>query len=147
MSATDTILGIIFPLSREHIERFFEGHKTVFVKFYGSHSVPTRLRRGSKLFFYQSRGGKEIVGEAKIIEISSGTFDDVWKKFAERLFLTRNELEAYVGNRRNSPMTVLVLSKVKKYSSPVTLPHSLTMAGEYMTKQMYDRLNMNREPE
>jgi hypothetical protein len=143
MSTTDTVLGIIFPLSQEHIERFFEGHRTVFVKFFGRHPIPTRLRRGSKLFFYRSGGRKEIVGEAKIIAINSGTFDDVWNKFADRLFLTRDELEAYVGKRRNSQMAVLVLDEVREYPAPITLQHPLTMAGQYMTKQMYDRLEDN----
>jgi hypothetical protein len=144
MSNTDVILGIIFPLSQEHIERFFEGHRTVFVKFYGRQRVPTRLRRGSRLFFYRTGGRKEIVGEAKIVEINSGAFDDVWNRFADGLFLTRNELEAYVGKRRDSQMTVLVLDEVREYQAPIILQHPLTMAGQYMTKEMYDRLRATR---
>jgi hypothetical protein len=147
MSASDTVLGIIFSLSQKHIERFFEGRGTVFVKFYGRQRVPSRLRRGSKLFFYRSGGRKEIVGEAKIIDIKSGTFDDVWSKFSNRLFLTRDELEKYVGKRKDSQMTVLVLDKIRAYSVPIVLQQPLTMAGQYMTRQMYERLmTTNTQP-
>ena len=140
----ESIVGIIFPLSREHIDRFVEHGKTVFVKFYGKERVPLRLRHGSRLFFYQSGGGKEIVGEAKITEVSTGTLDSVWDQFGNRLFLTREELEAYVDDRTNIRMAVLVLEGAKKYRNPLTLSHSITMAGQYMTKKLFQNLISSR---
>lgn len=43
------------------------------------------------MFFYESRGGKEVVGEARIIEVGSGTVDEVLARFGDDLFLTRPE--------------------------------------------------------
>lgn len=140
LSSPEAVLGIIFPLSQRHIERFFEENKTVFVKFYGKESLPSRLRPGSKLYFYQSGGGKEIVGEAKIVDISSGTLDQVWSRFAGSLFLSRSEFEAYVGERKQRRMLVLVLERARKYQFSLRLNRPVTMAGEYMTQETHDKL-------
>jgi hypothetical protein len=143
LSDDGSILGIIFPLSRQHIDRFFDGGKTVFVKFFDRQPTPSRLHRGAKLFFYQSGGGRALVGDAEITEVSSGTLDMVWNRFGERLFLTKDELEAYVGDRQGIQMTILVLEDARKYAVPLTLSHSLTMAGQYMTKQLHRKLNQS----
>lgn len=116
----------------------------MFVKFFGKQRTPSRLHRRAKLFFYQSGGGKTLVGDAEITEVSSGTLDMVWNRFGERLFLTKHELEAYVGDRQNIQMTILVLDNARRYAVPLTLDHSLTMAGQYMTKQLHHELNQSR---
>jgi hypothetical protein len=141
-SKTDPVVGIIFPVKPEHAERFFNspvGQK-VFVKFFGKERTPRRLSSGARLFFYRSGGGKEIIGEAKITEIDSGTLDQVWKEYCNALFLTRAELESYVGDRKARQMLVLVTENAKKYSTPLKLQWAVTKAGQYMTKELYDRL-------
>jgi len=135
----DTI-GIIFPVLPEHLHRFFERQKRVFVKFVGREVVPRSLQSGSRLFFYESRSNKEIVGEAKIVEITSGTIEEALAKYGEDLFLTRIELEDYAGDRKTKRMLALVLEDVKKYTVPLRPNKSVTMAGQYMTKSMYDDL-------
>ncbi len=143
--ATETI-GIIFPLLPEHLRRFFEDGKTVFVKFLGVKSTLVRLHVGFKLFFYQSRRNMEIVGEADIVGIDSGTFEEVWNKYGNALFLSHNELERYVSNekyaidRKAKKMFILVVDRAKKYPKPLSFGRSLTMTGQYMTRQMYDEL-------
>jgi len=132
------VLGIIFPVLPEHLRRFFEGKKRVFVKFVGN--VPLWLQSGSKLFFYESRSDKEVVGEARIVEIGAGTVEEVLAEYGEDLFPTRIELEEYAGDRKAKRMLVLVLGDVKKYAIPLRLDKSVTMAGQYMTKSMYDDL-------
>jgi hypothetical protein len=69
-----------------------------------------------------------------------GTLNAVWNQFGDRLFLARDELEAYVGKRINNQMAILVLKAARKYSTPLRLPYPLTMAGQYMTKELYQRL-------
>jgi hypothetical protein len=135
----DTI-GIVFPMLRDHIQRIFQDQKNVFVKFLAREVLPRRLRAGSRLFFYQSGGSKEIVGEARIDEIAVGTVQEVLAKFGERLFITRSELEEYAGNRGAKTMLILLLDDPKKYKVPLKLGKSVTMAGQYMTKEMYDTL-------
>jgi len=142
MSDDDSV-GVIFPLVREHLQRFFEGQKRVFVKFLGRNVPPRKLQTGSRLFFYESRGGKEVVGEARIVEVGSGTVDEVLARFGNDLFLTRPELEEYAGSRIGNKMLVLVLEDVKRYAVPLRLDKSVTMAGQYMTKRMLKSLRAN----
>jgi hypothetical protein len=140
-SETEPAVGIIFPIKPEHAERFFNSpSRKVFVKFFGRDRIPGRLGLRGRLFFYQSGGAKEIVGEAKIMGIHSGTLDEVWKAYGNDLFLTRAELERYVGDRKARQMLVLVTENAKKYPTPVKLQWAVTKAGQYMTKELYERL-------
>jgi hypothetical protein len=132
----DTV-GIIFPLLPKHAERFLNDGKTVFVKFFGKERIPLRLRPGSKLFLYQSRGNKEIVGEARISLVESVRASDVVAKYGERLFLEQLEFEEYVGSRGDKIMLALVVGDVRRYVVPLVLNKSVTMAGRYMTRRMY----------
>ena len=127
-------VGIIFPILRDHIQRLLEGKKTVFVKFVGN--LPKRLHPGSKLFFYESRSKKEIVGEARIVEISSGTPQEVLQRFRNDLFLTATEFEKYIGDRKSQRVLVLILTSAKRYRRPLKIAKAITMTGQYMTKQM-----------
>ena len=135
----DTI-GIIFPVLPNHLKRLFDLNKRVFVKFTGRASPPPRLKPGSRLFLYESRSSKELVGEARISQISSATAEEALAEFGDDLFLTRAELEGYAGNRSAKKMLVLVLKDLKKYRRPVRFDKGVTMAGQYMTKEMYDDL-------
>lgn len=135
----DTI-GIIFPISEDHVERFFNGKKSVFVKFFGRDTIPERLQKGSRLFFYQSRSKKEVVGEAMIADVTSGRIEEMFVRYGDDLFLTRSELQEYAGTRKAKSMLVLVLQKVRRYTVPLRLDKSVTMAGQYMTKKMLENL-------
>jgi hypothetical protein len=137
---TSPTIGVIFPLFEKHIVRFFIDHKTVFVKFTTHESVGERLDQCSRLFFYSSRGEKEIVGEARILKKFFSTPDEVLTNYSDVLFLTHAELQEYVGKRKTKRMLVLVLDKPTKYANPLKMPQHLTMAGQYMTQNLYDEL-------
>jgi hypothetical protein len=134
------IVGIIFPFLPTHVRRFFDEGKTVFVKFYGIQTTPKRLSTGDTLFFYESKGNKEIVGEARIVEVDQGTPSEILTKHGDRLFLMADEFEEYVGERKGRKMLVLVVEGARKYANPLKLGKSLTMAGQYMTKEFHDQL-------
>jgi hypothetical protein len=138
------ILGIIFPVLSTHLLRFFDGGKKVFVKFLAREATPAKLQPGSRLYFYESGSGKKIVGEAKVVKIESGKFDEVLARFREELFLTESELGTYAGQRRDKTMVVLTLEDVRKYAIPLALKQSVTMAGRYMTKAMMKELKANQ---
>lgn len=146
MPKDDSMLttGIIFPFLPKHTERFFENGKTVFVKFFGNQRSPLRLNVGSKLYFYESEGNKEIVGQATVSEISSGTADEVESKYGSALFLTPEELNEYARERRERRMLVLVVKDAKRYKIPLKLEKSVTMGGQYMTRRMFQNLQMPR---
>jgi len=138
----DDVEGIVFPILPNHLERFFEGGKSVFVKFVGRRDFSDKIQCGSKLFFYKSKGNKEVVGEARIVEVGTGTVDEALARFGDDLFLTRPELEEYANNRKARRMLVLVLKDAKKYRTPLRLDKGLTMAGQYMTRAMYHKLSV-----
>ena len=136
----DTIAGVIFPILPEHVARFFDCRKRVFVKYVGREALPTKLKLGSKLFFYQSRSNKCIVGEARIVDMTIDTAEEVTRKYPDDLFLTAEELEDYVGNRKNKRMLVLVLKDIRKYATPIRLDKGPAMSGRYMTKAALESL-------
>ncbi|MGD0549270.1 MAG: DUF365 domain-containing protein [Candidatus Bathyarchaeia archaeon] len=135
------ILGIIFPLLPQHAERFLNQGKTVFVKFFGKERIPVRLQSGSRLFLYESRGNEEIVGEARIVRIDMLPVSEIVAVYGNRLFLTQSEFEDYVGNRRDKRMLVLVLEDARKYPVALKLGKSVTMAGRYMTRELYHQIS------
>lgn len=134
------VIGITFPILPEHVPRFFKDGKHVFVKFIGMDHVPPKLRHGSKLFFYESGGNKEIVGEAKIVSMKSVPAINVMSLYGDGLFLNEIEFKKYVGARTDKPMLVLVLTNAKQYSIPLKLAKPITKAGQYMMREMYLRL-------
>jgi len=142
--SSDQTIGIIFPILSDHLDRFFHDRKTVFVKYFGKERLPLRLRVGSRLFFYESGRSKQIVGDAKIIGIESATYEDVIARFGDYLFLTKNEFERYAQDRRDKKMLILVLREMRKYSAPLRLKNGLTMAGQYMTRKMFEELRNSR---
>jgi hypothetical protein len=144
----DDVLGIIYSFIPKHIPRFFENGKTVFVKFIGRRAY-RQLRPGSKLFFYEARSGRKIVGEARILAIDTSTPEEVVSKYSGQLFLTTTELEEYAskgwsGDRKSKEMLVLIVTNPRKYKTPLTLGKKLTMAGQYMTRKMFETLEKSQ---
>lgn len=139
------ILGIVFPLLPQHAERLLNQGKTIFVKFFSKERIPVRLQSGSRLFLYESKGNKEIVGEARIVRIDTLPASEVMSVHGSRLFLTKSEFEDYVGNRRDKKMLVLLLEDAKKYPVPLKLGRSVTMAGRYMRRELYSQISRVKE--
>jgi len=124
------IVGAIFPVPTELVNRLFEGETKVFVK-YVAHSN-TRLSPGHKIVFYASRGSKELIGEGIVEKVEFLTPDEVLSKFKNELFLDAAEFHAYVGkwpSRTSKRIMTLVLKKLKKYQKPIIYGKPMTMAG------------------
>lgn len=112
------VIGIIFPILPDHVKRLLLDRKKIFVKFVSKDL--RRLRIGGKLFLYESRGTRTIVGEAEIEDIARATAAEVVSKYGHDLFLTTDELEKYVGNRTEKRMLVLAKKGAKISCSPKT---------------------------
>ncbi len=92
------ITGVTFPVPKNYIPRFFKDGKTVFIK---PATVFKELRSGMKLVFYQSHEDTGYIGEATIKRIVIN--DDplaFFETFGDVVFLTREEVEAYVQNQK-----------------------------------------------
>ena len=136
------IIGVVYPVPVQYIDRLFDEDRNVFVKYVRSPSIKVNPR--DKVLIYASQGSKEVVGEGIIDALYFKTPEEVLKKYGDKLFLTRDELYDYARSQPTRPLTkkmlVLVLSGLRKYSDAIKYPRPMTMAGEYITREKYESL-------
>ena len=73
----DKVVGIAYPILKEHMDRIFSNEKLVFFKMCPHESLPKNLKKGDLLFFYLSKSGKIMVGHANIKDIRLLTYLEV----------------------------------------------------------------------
>jgi hypothetical protein len=132
---------MIFPIPLRFAGRVLHEKRNVFVKYVGRGTC-LQLVAKHKAIFYASRGSKEIVGEGIIERIEFLTPSEVLGKYGTRVFLSKEELEKYMmrwPNRASKEMLVLVLSKLKEYTPHVKYRKPITMAGQYLTCEEYNK--------
>lgn len=137
------ITGVTFPIPKVYMSRFFTGGKTVFIK---PATCFKEIKPGMKLVFYQSHEDTGYVGEATIttIEFSDDPMT-LHKKFGNKLFLTREELEAYYTNQdrwvgvrvRGEPKKkrtwmALKLDQITQYPSIIKPERFVSVGGQYI---------------
>ena len=136
--------GVVFPLPPNLIARIFDQKRTVFAKFFSHQNGKIKLGVGSIIFFYQSRGLKSLIGEARIDRIASMSKDDALKRYGKKLFLGSNELREYVQKfpgREKKNMAIFELGLCRRYNHPIEWPYAVTMTGRYITKDEFERLS------
>jgi hypothetical protein len=137
------IAGILFPVPKKYMPRFFKEGKTVFIK---PATAFKELRRGMKLVFYQSQEDTGYVGEATIKRII--ILDDPMKffdTFGDAIFLTREEVKAYLekqkkrqadrirnDERRMKNWIALELENIRKYPSIIKPERFVPVGGQYL---------------
>lgn len=135
----DKIVGAIFPVPFQFLDRFFEEGKDVFVKY------PTlfkQFKRGMKLLFYSSRKINAIVGEGTIDNFLILSPSEILKRYKNRLFLTEKEFKEYSKEggflrRKSKKFLVVELKAIKQFNTPVKPKKFVTVAGEYLTDERY----------
>ncbi len=91
------ITGVTFPVPKHLMPRFFKDKKTVFIK---PATVFKELKPGMKLVFYQSHEDTGYAGEATIRQIVIGDNPPAFfETFGDAIFLTQEEVKAYVENQ------------------------------------------------
>lgn len=135
--------AVIYPIPSNFALRIFKEKKSVFAK-YGTHEVLSEnVTNCKKLLIYESSAGKKITGEADILSVQLISFSEVISEYKKDFFLSEDEFQAYAFGREKKKMMVFKLDNIKEYSAPIILDHRLTMAGEYIYKDEYNRLNQN----
>jgi hypothetical protein len=136
------IVGTIYPIPINFIDRLFDGETKVFVKYVAHNS--TQLAPKHKVIFYGSHGSKELVGEGIIEKVEFLTPQKVLEKYRDQLFLNETELDAYVkrspSRSSSKEMLTLVLKKLKKFPKPIDYNKPITMAGQYVHAKEYSSL-------
>lgn len=134
----EKILGVIYALPEKIITNILSKNKNIFIKYFPkplSKKSKIRLNKGMAIYFYASKEDKILLGEAIIDKILYETKMNVYSKFNNNLMLSKNELDAYCLDRETKPMLILILSKIKKYASPIKIDICINMGGLYITKE------------
>lgn len=139
-NSPSTPFAVIYPLPSHLASHILQDKKSVFVKYPTHETISPKLASCKKLLLYISSSNKEIAGEADIVSISLMTLSEVVSAYGSSLFLTEDELREYSGGRENKKMMVFVLSEITKYPEPKQLGRGITMVGEYMSKEEYEKL-------
>ena len=136
------VVGVAFPIPKQFMDRLFKEGKNVFIK-------PTlwkEIKPGMKFVFYQSREDTGFVGEAKIKDIK--LIDDpmrVFEMYGERVFLSREELKAYVKSqerwgrkkeRKKKKWLVIELEDIKRYDKPIKPKRFVPVGGQYLKERL-----------
>jgi hypothetical protein len=137
----NVVFGAVFPLPKKLISRILDEKRLVYAKFAPHRGHSTKLGRNSIVVFYESKGGRSVVGEAVVRKVEFRRPDQVLDKVGESFFLNSDELMTYVDKypgRREKEMMVLHLERPKRYDRPIAWSHAMTMAGQYLTKEQYE---------
>lgn len=130
----EEIIGAVFPVPHQFIQRLASDKKDVFVKF----GLFRFLSEGKRLVFYDS-GIHMLVGESEIKQVISDNPERIWRAFGPRIFLEEKEFREYsswspLGPRspRKNVMTACVLKKFKKYARPKKPEKRVSPMGYYL---------------
>jgi len=140
------IIGAIFPVKKEFLNRIFSNSKSVFVKF----SKLKKIEKGHKILFYAPHDIKALVGEATAKSIDFLSADETRKKFSQNLFLNNFEFNNYITKRwskisQNRKLLVIELENIIEYQKPISFPRRVTVAGYYITDELYDKLKIKEK--
>ena len=142
---TEKIVGMIIPIPSYLLTRFFKEKKNKIIKVA---TIFKQIKPGSMVLFYSSHETHAVVGEGTIetCEIVSAT-DLVknYNKYNGNLFITKKELKEYLSQRKRSKFLVISLKEIKQYKKPVKLRRFVPMAGQYLTKRLYQKITSQQQ--
>lgn len=133
-------IGVIYAIPEKVANRIFNEKKDIFVKFLPKRVRTLKLKLKSKFLIYASKSNKRVIGEATIKNIEFMDVEEVLKKYDNRIFLNKKELEEYSLFREDRPLLVLTLYKIKKYELERYSDHPITMGGKYLTQSEYKKI-------
>lgn len=139
------VLGVIYALPSNVIDRILNKKKNVFIKytpFQPSKKSKIRLYEGMKLYLYETKANKEILGEAIVDKIIFCNFQEIVNDYMEKLMLTKSELEKYCKNRYEKKAMLFILKTIQRYKKPIGIETNITMGGLYVTEDNQKKLNL-----
>lgn len=149
MPELSEVIGIIYPIPERFSDRLFKGNKDIFVK-YTTHEptkrTKVRIRKGIKLYFYQSGAEKSIIASATIAHFEYLPVAEILSKYAKRLILEDDELKQYSKGRESKKLLVLELRNLIRYNKPLKMKKPITMAGQYVTLANKNKLFITCTP-
>jgi len=144
---SEEIVGVVYPVPSNLLDRIFKEGRDVFIKH------PTcfkQLRPGHKILFYSSHEKRAIVGEATIKNIGLMKIDEIYEKYGNRVFITKEEAKEYTkplserkgkgGKIRNIDFLVIELEKPRLFEKYYKPKRFIVVGGKYVTKKEYNEI-------
>jgi len=144
---SEEIIGVAYPVPSNLLDRIFKEEKDVFIKH------PTcfkKLKPGHKILFYASHEIRAIVGEATIKNMELMKIDQIYEKYGDRVFITKEEAKEYTkpleerrtkgGKPRDIEFIVMELENPIKYKKPYKPRRFIPVGGKYITKKEYEEI-------
>ncbi|MDH3890265.1 MAG: ASCH domain-containing protein [candidate division Zixibacteria bacterium] len=91
MNKLDSSRSAIFSIKPKFISLIFSGLKTVELR----RTKPLRIRKGTRIFFWETSPSKQLAGFAHVEAIISAPVEKLWTIVSEHAGVTREEFDAY----------------------------------------------------
>ena len=132
------VSGLIVPLPEPVIDRIFH-HHDIYAQM---EPGPESLKVGSRLFFFDTKDSKALIGEAVIARIAMEELERV-KQYGDRLFLSPDEFDQSSHNHGMTPKARVLVMEVRdavKYVTPVKCPVTIPSTGLEMTSELHQKI-------
>lgn len=118
--------SLVMSIRPRHVFGIMSGKKTV--------EIRRRFAKkwlGHRVSFYASSPVRSLVGEARIVRISSGSPDVIWEQFAPQIDCQKEEYDRYVEHA--GEVFAICLEEVQPYPSHVPLTNLSDFIGRQLT--------------
>lgn len=132
------IVGVSHPIPPEYAERIYNGSKTVFV---GKRCL-CKVSKGDKFIIYESHRAQAYTGWGDIKFIGKITTNSIYRKYGQKLMITKDELKEYAKSRKE--MFVIEFENFEKFSKVVKPKNFVTVAGKYIYEDEFKMIYDNK---
>lgn len=132
------IVALSHPIPTHYAKRIYEG-KTVYI----NKRHLGKVSPGDKFIIYESHGAKAYTGWADIKSIGKVKTGTIWRKYGNKLMLTKEEFQEYA--KGTTEMNVIELSNFKKFNKPVKPKRFISKGGKYINKEEFKTINKNKD--
>ena len=143
------VIGAIYPIPLQYVNRIFEKQKNVFVK-YTSHQT-SALTPKHKILFYASHGKKRNCRRSKNqrirISYTKRNMGKIWLKLVFKQRRINGILPNQVLRDPSKKMQVIVLSKPRKYPEGIQYKRPISMSGQYINEEDYQEIIQATKPQ
>jgi len=134
----DSLLGVIYPVPAGMPKHMFLPGKNIFVKYPAQRlnkKSKMRLTAGMKIYFYESKSGKVVVGESIISQLTFLPFSALSDEQKKGSMIPISDLNQYAAGREDRTLIVMRLEGTKQYKKPLAVQVPVNMAGRYVSEQ------------
>lgn len=126
----EKIKGITHPIPKIYAQRIYEG-KTVYI---GKRYL-SKVNNGDKFILYESHGLGAYTGWADIVSIEKLSYNEIIKKYENKIMLTNKELKKY--SQGTKKLNVIVFDNFEKFENIIKPSKFVTMGGKYILEKEY----------